>query len=177
MSRIGNKAVEIPGSVKITRDGGMINCEGKEKLSIALPPLVDVEIGDKELNVKRLKETREAHAMQGLARSLINNMVIGLTQGFKKELTIVGVGYRAQVAGSKLTLHVGYSHPVEFEAPKGIKITVADNTKLTVEGADKQVVGEVAATIRRVRPPEPYKGKGIRYADEHVVIKEGKSVG
>ena len=119
----------------------------------------------------------KAGAMHGLARSLINNMIIGVTTGFRKDLTIIGTGYRAQVAGQKLTLNLGYSHPVIFEVPAGVTVTVADNTKIAVTGADKQLVGETAARIRRFRKPEPYKGKGVRYADEHVIIKEGKSAG
>lgn len=177
MSRVGNKPVEVPSSVKISLDKGVVSVEGKEKLSTAIPPMVDVELGESTVVVKpRKADNRKARAMQGLARSLINNMVIGVTDGFRKELQIIGVGYRAQMGGSKLTLNLGYSHPVEYEVPKGIKVSVAEN-KIIVEGADKQLVGEVAATIRRFRPPEPYKGKGIRYVDEHVAIKEGKSVG
>ena len=119
----------------------------------------------------------KAGAMHGLARSLINNMIIGVTTGFRKDLTIIGTGYRAQVAGQKLTLNLGYSHPVIYEVPAGVTVTVADNTKIAVTGADKQLVGETAAQIRRFRKPEPYKGKGIRYVDERIVLKEGKSVG
>jgi len=114
--------------------------------------------------------------MQGLARSLINNMVIGVTEGFKKELLVIGVGYRAQVKGKTLDLSLGYSHPINYQIPEGVKIAVEGN-KITITGADKQQVGEAAATIRRYRKPEPYKGKGVRYVDEHIVLKEGKTVG
>ncbi|MEG2076531.1 MAG: 50S ribosomal protein L6, partial [Victivallaceae bacterium] len=118
-----------------------------------------------------------ASAMHGLTRSLIKNMVVGVTTGYKKELTIVGVGYKAQLNGSTLVLSLGYSHPINFAVPAGIKITVTDGVKMLIEGADKQLVGETAAVIRRYRKPEPYKGKGIRYVDEQVLLKEGKSVG
>ena len=115
--------------------------------------------------------------MHGLARSLIQNMVIGVSQGFRKELQIVGIGYKAAVAGSKLNLSLGYSHPIEYAIPAGVKVTVTPENKIVVEGCDKQLVGETAAQIRRFRKPEPYKGKGIRYVDERIVLKEGKSVG
>lgn len=178
MSRIGNKPVACPAGVKITVNTGSVDIEGKSaKLTLSLPPLVSIDVKDSEVHVNRREETSTAHAMQGLTRSLINNMVLGVTKGFKKELVIIGVGYKAQIAGSKLTLSLGYSHPVVYEVPAGIKVTVVENTKLTVEGADKHLVGEVAATIRRFRKPEPYKGKGIRYVEERIVLKEGKSVG
>jgi large subunit ribosomal protein L6 len=177
MSRVGNKAIAIPSSVKVSVKAGSVDVEGKEKLSVNIPPLVSVDVEDSVIKVSRKDETRQSSAMQGLARSLINNMIIGVTEGFKKELQIVGVGYRAQASGQKLTLNLGFSHPIEYEAPKGVKVTVTENTKITVEGADKQMVGEVAATIRRFRKPEPYKGKGVRYADERISLKEGKSVG
>jgi len=178
MSRIGKKQITIPSGVKVALKGDVVEVEGpKSKLSMSLPPLVSVDVDASAVNVKNNDETRKASAMQGLTRSLINNMVVGVTEGFKKELSIIGVGYKAQVSGSKLTLNLGYSHPVIYDVPKGVTVTVTDNTKLLIEGADKQQVGEAAATIRRFRKPEPYKGKGIRYVDEHVVIKEGKSVG
>lgn len=178
MSRIGNKEIKIPSGVKVNVAEGTVEVQGpKDKLSISLPPMTSVTIDDDTLTVKRDNETRQAKALHGLARSLINNMVIGVTEGFKKDLEIVGVGYRAQVSGQKLTLNLGYSHQVEYQAPEGVTITIADNTKISVVGSDKQAVGEVAATIRRFRKPEPYKGKGIRYAGEHIVMKEGKTVG
>lgn len=177
MARFGNKPVSIPSDVKIVVKDGIISVEkGKEKLSMPLPPLVGVKVEDAVLRVSRQNDTNQACAMQGLARSLINNMIIGVTTGFRKDLTIIGVGYKAQISGSKMTLTLGYSHPVIYEVPKGIKVAVVENTKISVEGTDKQLVGEVAATIRNFRPPEPYKGKGIRYADEHITLKEGKSV-
>lgn len=178
MSRIGNKPIPIAAGVKIAIQDDTVVVEGaKAKLQIDLPPHVSVKVADDAVEVSRDGDSKTARAMHGLARSLINNMVIGVSQGFKKELEIIGVGYRAQISGQTLTLNLGYSHPVVFEAPKGVTVTVADNTKLTVEGADKQVVGEVAATIRRFRKPEPYKGKGIRYVGEHIAMKEGKTVG
>jgi len=179
MSRIGKKPVEIPSGVKVSVSGETVAVEGKGgKLSIALPPHVAVEVKDNQVLVSQVGEAREAGAMHGLARSLINNMVIGVSKGFKKELAIVGVGYKATLAGSKLTLNLGYSHPIIYQVPAGIKLTVIqDSNKMVIEGCDKQLVGETAAQIRRFRPPEPYKGKGIRYVDERIVLKEGKSVG
>lgn len=178
MSRLGNKPVSIPSDVKVLLKDGIIDVEkGKEKLSMPIHSKVSVKIEGAEVHVSRSEDTNKVRALHGMTRSLINNMVIGVSKGFKKDLTIIGVGYRAQVAGSKLTLFLGYSHPVEYMIPQGIKLQVAENTKISIEGANKHLVGEVAATIRRFRPPEPYKGKGIRYADEHIVMKEGKSVG
>lgn len=177
MSRIGNKAIVIPSGVKVTVDQTGVTVEGKSKLAMPLPPCVSVEVEGDKVHVREASEDRRASAMQGLARSLINNMIIGVTAGFKKELAIVGVGYKAQLTGSKLVLNLGFSHTIEHIVPAGIKLTVTDGTKLLIEGADKQLVGETAAQIRRYRSPEPYKGKGIRYVDERIVLKEGKSVG
>ena len=177
MSRIGKKLIAIPNGVKVAINGTDVQVEGKAKLSMTLPPLTAAEIKDGQISVSRLDDSRQSNAMQGLARSLINNMIIGVTEGFKKELTIVGVGYKAAVSGQKLTLNLGFSHPIVFEAPEGVKVTVADGGKMIIEGADKQKVCQAAATIRRFRPPEPYKGKGIRYVDEKVILKEGKSAG
>ncbi len=177
MSRIGKKAIAIPSGVKVSVDNGMILVEGKAKLSLKTPPYVTVQVEENEVHVVRNDEARASSAMQGLTRSLINNMVIGVTAGFRKDLQIIGVGYKAQLTGSKLVLSLGYSHPVEFNVPEGVTVTVTDNVKIAVEGADKQLVGETAAIIRRFRKPEPYKGKGIRYADEQISLKEGKSVG
>ena len=177
MSRIGKKPVDIPAGVKVTLNDGVVTVEGKSKLALTLPPHVAVEIKENQLLVTQADDTRKAGAMHGLARSLINNMVIGVTTGFRKELAIVGIGYKAQLSGKKLTLSLGYSHTIEFPVPEGITVTVTPENKIIVEGADKQLVGETAAEIRRFRPPEPYKGKGIRYVDERIVLKEGKSVG
>ena len=178
MSRIGKKPVAIPAGVKVSVNAGIVTVEGKSKLALPIPPQVEVAVEGEAVVVTRKDETRSSNAMQGLARSLINNMVIGVTQGFKKELAIVGVGYKAQAQGSKVTLTLGYSHPIVYTVPEGVKVTIdGTGTKIAVEGADKQMVGEVAATLRRFRKPEPYKGKGIRYVDEQITLKEGKSVG
>ncbi len=177
MSRIGKKPIDIPAGVKVTIADGNVLVEGKDKLSMALPPHVNAEVKENQVLVSVADDSRAANAMHGLARSLIQNMVIGVSQGFRKELQIVGIGYKAAVAGSKLNLSLGYSHPIEFAIPEGIKVTVTPENKIFVEGCDKQLVGETAAQIRRFRKPEPYKGKGIRYVDERIVLKEGKSVG
>ena len=177
MSRIGKKPVAIPAGVKVSVKDGVVTAEGKEKLTLALPRLVELEITDSEVIVKQQKENRESSAMQGLTRALIQNMVIGLSTGFKKELQIIGVGYKAQVQGSKLVLNLGYSHTIEYQIPKGLTVAMGENNTIVITGADKQMVGQAAATIRGYRPPDPYKGKGIRYVDEHVTIKEGKTVG
>ena len=178
MSRIGKKPVAIPAGVKVSVNAGIVTVEGKSKLALPIPPQVEVAVEGEAVVVTRKDDTRSSNAMQGLARSLINNMVIGVTQGFKKELAIVGVGYKAQAQGSKVTLTLGYSHPIVYAVPEGVKVTIdGTGTKIAVEGADKQKVGEVAATLRRFRKPEPYKGKGIRYVDEQITLKEGKSVG
>ena len=178
MSRIGKKPIAVPAGVKVTIAQDQVTVEGKGgKLSTALPPYVGVEMQDDKIVVSQTSDVRAANAMHGLARSLINNMVIGVTEGFKKELAIVGVGYKAALQGKVLNLSLGYSHPINFQIPEGIKITVTPENKIIVEGCDKQLVGETAAQIRRFRSPEPYKGKGIRYVDERIVLKEGKSVG
>ena len=176
MSRIGKKPIDIPSGVKVSVEGAEVKVEGKSTLSMPLPPLVAVEVKDGHVHVAMASDDRKASAMQGLTRSLINNMVVGVTAGFKKELQIVGVGYKAQLSGKKLVLNLGYSHTIEYAIPESVKVAV-EGAKITVEGADKQAVGEVAAEIRRFRPPEPYKGKGIRYSDERIILKEGKSVG
>ncbi len=177
MSRIGKKPVAIPQGVKVSVAAGVVTAEGKEKLTLTLPRLVDVEVTDTEVVVKQQKDTLESSAMQGLTRALIQNMVTGLSVGFKKELQIIGVGYKAQVQGSKLVLNLGFSHPIEYMIPEGVKVAMGENNTIIITGADKQKVGQAAATIRGYRPPEPYKGKGVRYVDEHVTIKEGKTVG
>ena len=177
MSRIGKKPIDIPAGVKVTFADGNVVVEGKEKLSMAMPPHVTAEVKENQVLVSAADESRKANAMHGLARSLIQNMVIGVSQGFRKELQIVGIGYKAAVAGNTLNLSLGYSHPIAFQIPAGIKVTVTPENKIFVEGCDKQLVGETAAQIRRFLKPEPYKGKCIRYVDERIVLKEGKSVG
>lgn len=178
MSRIGNKLIEIPSGVKVHLDNdSMIVESSNNKLSKEIPPKVNIDIGEENIQVKPINSSREARAMQGLARSLLASMIQGVTKGFIKNLKIVGVGYRASINGNTLNLNVGYSNPINYKIPENVKITVSENTNIQIEGADKQLVGEVAATIRRFRRPEPYKGKGIRYADEKITLKEGKSVG
>ncbi len=177
MSRIGKKPIPVPSGVKVTINGASVVVEGKAKLSWELPELVKAELVGNEVIVSRDDDSRRSSAMQGLARSLINNMVVGVSQGFKKELAVIGVGYKVQVNGKKLVLNLGYSHTIEYDIPEGLTITVAEGNKIVVEGADKQMVGQAAATIRSYRKPEPYKGKGIRYVDEQITLKEGKTVG
>ena len=177
MSRIGKKPIPVPSGVKVTINGASVVVEGKAKLSWELPELVKAELVGNEVIVSRDDDSRRSSAMQGLARSLINNMVVGVSQGFKKELAVIGVGYKVQVNGKKLVLNLGYSHTIEYDIPEGLTITVAEGNKIVIEGADKQMVGQAAATIRSYRKPEPYKGKGIRYVDEQITLKEGKTVG
>jgi large subunit ribosomal protein L6 len=178
MSRIGNKAVEIPDKVKINIDtAGAVSVEGpKGKLQWTLPRGITGKIDNNRVSLVRSAETRSVKALHGLSRALVNNMVQGVSQGFTKNLEIEGVGFKAAVQGSKLNLSLGFSHPILFDIPKEIKITVVENTKLTIQGIDKKLVGQVAADIRRFYPPEPYKGKGVRYAGEQVRRKEGKTV-
>lgn len=176
MSRIGSKHIDIPAGVKVSVADGKVFVEGKlGKLEIPVQKHISVVIEDNKIVFKRDDDSSEAKAMHGLTRSLVNNAVIGVVSGYKKELTIVGVGYKAVLAGNKLTLNIGYSHQIDYIVPEGIKMTIADNTKISIEGYDKQVVGECAAKIRSFKKPEPYKGKGIRYSDEQVVIKPGKT--
>ena len=178
MSRIGNQPIPVPSGVKVSLDNNIVLVEGaKAKLTKELPPLVKLNIEDTVITVTRDNDSKEARAMHGLTRSLINSMVIGVTEGFKKQLEIIGVGYKAEVKGNKLVLTLGYSHPIEYIIPEGITVAVENNTQITVTGADKQMVGETSAIIRRYRKPEPYKGKGIRYLGEHIIMKEGKTVG
>ena len=178
MSRIGNKAVEIPDKVKVSvGDGVQVSVEGpKGKLQWTLPREITARVQDNRVSLVREGETRGAKALHGLSRSLVHNMVQGVSEGFTKQLEIEGVGFRAAVKGSNLNLSLGFSHPVEFPIPKDIQITVADNTKITIQGVDKKLVGQVAADIRRFYPPEPYKGKGVRYAGEQIRRKVGKTV-
>ena len=178
MSRIGNKAVEIPAKVKVNIDGGgLIAVEGpKGKLNWTLPRGIKANVADNRVSLVRDAETRSVKALHGLSRSLINNMVIGVSEGFSKQLEIEGVGFKAAVQGTNLNLSLGFSHPILFPIPPDIKITVTENTKVLIQGVDKKTVGQVAADIRRFYPPEPYKGKGVRYAGEQIRRKEGKTV-
>jgi large subunit ribosomal protein L6 len=177
MSRIGKLPVSIPDGVTITvEDGNVVTVKGpKGTLTEKLSSEMQIEQDAGVLTVKRPGDDKRLRALHGLTRSLINNMVIGTTQGYEKKLAIVGVGYRVQLQGTQLVLNVGYSHPVNFPAPDGVSFEVPAPTKITVKGIDKQKVGQTAADIRAVRPPEPYKGKGIRYENETVRRKEGKT--
>jgi large subunit ribosomal protein L6 len=178
MSRIGKTPITIPTGVKIALDqSGLVTVEGaKGKLTWELPKGITASIEGTTLNVARANEERSVRALHGLSRALINNMVTGVSQGFRRDLEIQGVGFRAAIKGDKLDLSIGYSHPILFPIPNEIKVAVTDNTKISIEGIDKHLVGQVAADIRAYYPPEPYKGKGIRYAGENVRRKEGKTV-
>lgn len=176
MSRVGNVPIEIPPQVTVAVDGHRVVVKGPlGELSRQIRPEVKAEVVEQQVVVKRRKEDRISKSLHGLTRSLIANMVEGVERGWQKRLELVGVGFRAQTSGDKLTLAVGFSHPVEIKAPEGIKFAVEDNTQIVISGADKELVGQVAARVRAVRPPEPYKGKGIRYAGEYVRRKAGKA--
>jgi len=177
MSRIGQQPIPIPSGVEVTIDGTRVVVKGpKGTLEHDAPPSLTITKEGDELTVTRPDDERDHRALHGLTRSLVSNMVVGVSEGFSKELEIVGVGYRVQAQGSsKLELQIGFSHSVPVEAPEGIEFEVPVPTRIVVRGADKQLVGQVAADIRKVRKPEPYKGKGIRYADERVLRKAGKS--
>jgi large subunit ribosomal protein L6 len=177
MSRIGRKPITIPSGVNVdVAAGNFITIKGpKGELSYSAPPALGIELEDGTLLVSRPDDAREHRSLHGLSRTLISNMVVGVTDGFRKNLEIQGVGYRAAMDGKDLVLNVGFSHPVRFQAPEGISYTLDGQTKVSVSGIDKQAVGEEAARIRRVRPPEPYKGKGIRYEGEVVRRKAGKA--
>ena len=178
MSRIGNKAVDIPGGVKVNiANDGAVAVEGpKGKLNWQLPREIKATVADNRVSLVRGADTRSVKALHGLSRSLINNMVQGVSAGFTKDLIIEGVGFKAAVQGNVLNLSLGFSHQVLHPIPEGIKITVTENTKISITGIDKHLVGQVAADIRRYYPPEPYKGKGVRYAGEVIRRKEGKTV-
>jgi large subunit ribosomal protein L6 len=176
MSRIGRLPVALVKGVKVEVASGSIRIEGpKGKLERVCPAEVTVRVEGEQIIVARTDDTKRARSMHGLVRSLVANMVAGVTKGFERKLTIVGVGYRAEVAGKKLVMSLGYARPVEFPIPDGIQVGVEANTKLTVSGPDKEKVGQVSADIRKCRPPENYKGKGIRYDNERVRLKPGKT--
>ena len=178
MSRIGKKPIEVPPKVKVNVGAeGAVSVEGpKGKLTWSLPKAVRARVEGSTVTVDCDGETRQVRALHGLSRALIANMVAGVNEGFKKELEIQGVGFKAAVQGQRLNLSLGKSHPIIFQIPADVKVTVAEGTKLTIEGFDKHLVGQTAADIRAFYPPEPYKGKGIRYAGEQVRRKEGKTV-
>lgn len=177
MSRIGKKPVQIPAGVTVTVENNRVVVEGpKGTLTRDISKLINVEVQENEVVVSVANaEDAKANAMHGLSRTLINNMVIGVSQGFEKKLQLVGVGYRVALKGKDLDLSLGYSHPVIYKAPEGITFECPDNTHINVKGISKEVVGQVAAEIRSKRAPEPYKGKGVRYVDEHVRRKLGKA--
>ena len=172
MSRIANEPVTLPGGVEVTLTADAINVKGS--LSLAANALVAIEQGESELTFAPKSRDRKANAMAGTMRSLVNNMVIGVSTGFTRDLQLQGVGYRAAVDGRKLNLTLGFSHPIAYEIPDGVEIQTPQPTVIQVSGIDKQLVGQVSADIRSYRPPEPYKGKGVRYADEYVKRKEAK---
>ncbi len=176
MSRIGKAPIEVPSKVEITIDGNVVTVKGPlGQLTRTFRPEVEIVRDGNVVYVNRRSEDRVSRALHGLSRTLLNNMIVGVDKGFTKQLEMVGVGYRAQVQGRKLVMQLGYSHPIELDPPAGIEITVEANTKIAVKGYDKQTVGDIAAQIRAYRKPEPYKGKGVRYAGERVRRKAGKA--
>ena len=175
MSRVGSSAITIPADVTLSNDGGIIVVKGKNgELSTSLHSDVELSVADNVATLKPARDTRQAKALWGTMRSNLNNMVVGVTEGFSRKLEINGVGYRAAMQGNKLVLSLGFSHPVEMEVPAGLKVAVENNTSVTITGADKQLLGQFASEVRAKRPPEPFKGKGVKYADEYIVRKEGK---
>ncbi|AIE58657.1 50S ribosomal protein L6 [Bacillus methanolicus] len=176
MSRIGKKPIEIPSGVTVTVNNNTVTVKGpKGELTRSFNPDMEIKVEDNVVTVTRPSDVKEHRALHGTTRAIIANMVEGVSKGFERSLELVGVGYRAQKQGKKLVLNVGYSHPVEIEPEEGLEIEVPANTKVVVKGIDKERVGALAANIRQVRPPEPYKGKGIRYEGEYVRRKEGKT--
>ena len=177
MSRVGSKTIEVPDKVKVAIAGNRVSVEGpKGKLDIVMPRRTSVSQQENTLSVVRDGDDREARAMHGLGRSLLNNMVIGVLDGYVKKLEINGVGFKAAVSGNTVTMNLGYSHPIKYDLPDQVKVTVDKDTNVTIEGPDKQKVGLVASELRGYYPVEPYKGKGVKYADEYVRRKEGKTV-
>lgn len=175
MSRVAKTPVAIPAGVDVSIKADQINVKGTGgTLSLAQNVLVKISNNEGKLSFEPVNDSREANAMSGTMRQLVNNMVVGVSKGFEKKLSLVGVGFKASASGAKLNLAIGYSHPVNFEMPAGITVATPTPTEIVVKGADRQAVGQLAAEIRAVRPPEPYKGKGIRYSDEKVSLKETK---
>jgi len=175
MSRVANSPINVPSGVEVKVNGQDVSVKGpKGALEFTVHNMVNANIDENVVSVAANKKTQQAVALAGTTRALVNNMVTGVSAGFEKKLQLIGVGYRAQAKGKVLNLTLGFSHPVEFAVPEGITIETPSQTEITVQGIDKQLVGQVAANIRAYRPPEPYKGKGVRYADEHVVRKEAK---
>ena len=175
MSRVGSSAITIPADVTLSSEGGMMVVKGKNgELSAALHSDVELSVADNVATLKPARDTRQAKALWGTMRANLNNMVVGVTEGFTRKLEINGVGYRAAMQGNKLVLSLGFSHPVEVEAPSGLKVAVENNTSIIITGADKQLLGQFASEVRGKRLPEPFKGKGVKYAGEYIVRKEGK---
>ena len=175
MSRVGSSAINIPADVTVSHEGGLMVVKGKNgELSAPLHGDVELSLADNVATLKLARDTRQAKALWGTMRANLSNMVVGVSAGFTRKLEINGVGYRAAMQGNKLVLSLGYSHPVEMDVPAGLKVNIENNTSVTITGADKQLLGQFAAEVRAKRPPEPYKGKGVKYADEYIVRKEGK---
>ena len=178
MSRIGKQPVTLPDKVQFSLNGDVISVKGpKGNLERQLHPAIELDVKENVIQVKTDPNDKKKVALQGLFRSLIANMVNGVSAGYEKKLTLSGIGYRAEAKGKNLILNVGYSNPVSFDLPDGISANVENNTQITLSGIDKELVGQVAANVRRVRPPEPYKGKGIMYSDERIIRKAGKTAG
>ena len=175
MSRVGSSAINIPADVTVSHEGGLMVVKGKNgELSAPLHGDVELSLADNVATLKPVRDTRQAKALWGTMRASLNNMVLGVSVGFTRKLEINGVGYRAAMQGNRLVLSLGYSHPVEMDVPAGLKVNVENNTSITITGADKHLLGQFAAEVRAKRPPEPFKGKGVKYAGEYIVRKEGK---
>ena len=175
MSRVGSSAITIPADVTMSHEGGVVVVKGKNgELSAPLHSDVELKVADNLATLSPRRNTREAKALWGTMRASVSNMVVGVSEGFTRKLEINGVGYRAAMQDNKLVLNLGYSHPVEMDVPQGLSVNVENNTSVTITGADKQLLGQFAAEVRAKRPPEPFKGKGVKYADEYIVRKEGK---
>lgn len=176
MSRVGKKPIPIPNKTKVSYKDGVISVEGeKGKLTRTIHDAMGLDVQDSEIRVTMEKDTREIRALQGLTRSLVANMVTGVSAGFERILEINGIGYRAEVNGNQIVLNLGYSHPINYDIPKGISVEIDRNNTIKLSGIDKEALGHMAASIRRLRPPEPYKGKGIKYAQEKIQRKAGKT--
>ena len=175
MSRVGSSAIAIPSGVTVSQQEGRVVVKGKNgELSAPLHGDVELLVADAVARVKPRRKTKVSQSLWGTMRATINNMVVGVDEGFSRKLELNGVGYRAAMQGSKLVLNLGYSHPVEMDVPDGLTVAVENNTQINISGADKQLLGQFASEIRLQRPPEPFKGKGVKYAEEHIVRKEGK---
>jgi large subunit ribosomal protein L6 len=175
MSRVGSSPITIPADVTMSHEGGVVVVKGKNgELSAPLHSDVELKVAENLATLSPRRNTREAKALWGTMRASVSNMVVGVSEGFTRKLEINGVGYRAAMQGNKLVLNLGYSHPVEMDVPQGLSVNVENNTSVTITGADKQLLGQFAAEVRAKRPPEPFKGKGVKYADEYIVRKEGK---